>query len=309
MQLTKGSDRAAMVFALSWCGGLNLHERARFLSWNRQGQLVSLFDLMKAFLADAVFKAGRQIESTASFLDKLDKPHASLSDKNRKKLRQFFQSVKKGCEYLELPASALGCEDFIKLLKRKDPPVLHKDVQPLFRELNKRIEAELKAHVYLCIPSGQSLFLKNPLDEWGDTITAFPSIRYDIEEASKCLALQRNTAVVFHLMRVMGAGVKALGESLNEPTLDASHNLTWDNVLRRCAKESEKEFKDMSPVWQSDKQFFATATAKLYAVKDAWRNPNAHEIGDKYTSEETLDIYRTIRSFMRQLATKLKESP
>jgi hypothetical protein len=31
------------------------------------------------------------------------------------------------------------------------------------------------------------------------------------------------------------------------------------------------------------------------------------KIGDKYTDEETMDIYRTIRSFMRHLATKLKE--
>lgn len=182
------------------------------------------------------------------------------------------------------------------------------EIQSLLTELNKRIEVELGAHIYLCVSREDVGFYRKPLEGWNDTITAFPSTRYDIEEASKGLALQRNTAAVFHLMRVMGAGVMALGKSLNEPTLDASHNLTWDNVLRRCAKESEKEFKAMSPVWQADKKFFATATAKLYAVKDAWRNPNAHEIGDKYTSEETLDIYRTIRSFMRQLATKLNES-
>jgi hypothetical protein len=107
----------------------------------------------------------------------------------------------------------------------------------------------------------------------------------------------------------MGAGVTAFGKSLNEPTLDASHNLTWDNVLHRCSKELALKFEDKSPVSQTDKQFYAEATAKLYAVKDAWRNPNAHEIGEKYTDEEAEDIYRTTRSFMRHLATKLKESP
>ena len=105
----------------------------------------------------------------------------------------------------------------------------------------------------------------------------------------------------------IGGGVTALGKSLNEPTLDASQNLTWGNVLRRCAKELEKPFKQMSPVWQSDKQFYATATTKLFAVKDAWRNPNAHELGEKYTDEEAEDIYRTTKSFMRHLATKLTE--
>ena len=97
-------------------------------------------------------------------------------------------------------------------------------------------------------------------------------------------AAQYSVCVSFD--KVIGAGVTALGKSLNEPTLDASHNLTWDNVLRRCAKELEKPFNQMSPVWQSDKQFYATATTKLFAVKDAWRNPNAHELGEKYTDEE-----------------------
>jgi hypothetical protein len=70
-------------------------------------------------------------------------------------------------------------------------------------------------------------------------------------------------------MRVMGAGVTALGKSLKEPTLDASHNLTWDNVLRRCSKELEKPFKNMSLIWQSDKQFYAIATTKLFAVEES----------------------------------------
>ena len=45
----------------------------------------------------------------------------------------------------------------------------------------------------------------------------------------------------------------------------------------------------------------------LLAVKDAWRNPSMHEVGQKYTDEEASDIYRAARRFMEQLSTKLKE--
>jgi hypothetical protein len=309
MQLTKSSDRAAMVFALWWYGGLNLHEKAGFLSWNCRGRLISLFDIVKEFLAHAVFSDGRRIQKLASFMEGINKPKAHLKEGHCTDLTEVMTRIRSGCEYLDLPASKQSCDELVKALSKRSPMPISGEIQSLLTELVKRIEVELKAHTYLCVSRDDAGFYHKPLDGWVDTITAFPSTRYDIEEASKCLALQRNTGAVFHLMRVMGTGVKAIGKSLNEKTLDASHNLTWDNVLRRCAKESEKEFKDMSPVWQGDKKFFATATAKLYAVKDAWRNPNAHEIGDKYTSEETLDIYRTIRSFMRQLATKLKETP
>ncbi len=266
---------------------------------------------MKEFLASGVFRDGRKIERLASLLESFKKPNVLLTRKRCDDLIDVFRRIGQGCEYLELPASKASCDEIVSVCSKADDARLPKssEIQSLFLELNKRIEVELKAHTYLCVPKEQSDFYKNPLKDWQTTIAAFPNATHDIEEASKCLALRRNTACVFHLMRVMGAGVTALGKSLNEPTLDASHNLTWDNVLHRCSKEVAQKFKDKSPVWKTDKQFFAEATAKLYAVKDAWRNPNAHEVGEKYTDEEAEDIYRTIRSFMRHLATKLEESP
>ena len=269
----------------------------------------SFFDLMKEFRAHMLFGSGRKAERLASLLESFRKPNVLLTRKRCDDLIHIFYRIGQGCEYLELPAAKACCDEIISLCSETDDGPKSSEIQSLLVELNKRIEVELKAHTYLCIPKEQADFYKNPLKEWQTMIAAFPKATYDIEEASKCLSFRRNTACVFHLMRVMGAGVTALGKSINEPTLDASHNLTWDNVLRRCAKELEKPFKEMSPVWQSDKQFYATATTKLFAVKDSWRNPNAHELGDKYTNEEAEDIYRTIRSFMRHLATKLKESP
>lgn len=266
---------------------------------------------MKEFRAHVLFGNGRKIEKLTAILKSIEKPKFVIKRKHCEGLIEAFQKVGKGCGSLNLLAAKESCDEIVSLCSKSDDTRVPKasEIQALFIELNKRIEVELKAHTFLCIPKEQSDFYKDPLKDWQTTIAAFPKATHDIEEASKCLALRRNTACVFHLMRVMGAGVAALGKSLNEPTLDASHNLTWDNVLRRCAKELEKPFKQMSPVWQSDKEFYATSTTKLFAVKDAWRNPNAHELGEKYTDEEAEDIYRTVRSFMRHLATKLKESP
>jgi hypothetical protein len=264
---------------------------------------------MKEFLGHALFGDGRKVEHLASLLESFKTPNVLLKRKNCDDLIHVFTRIGQGCEHLELPAAKASCDKIISLCSKTDDASLPKSstIQSLFIELNNRIEVELKAHTFFCIPKEQSDFYKAPLKDWQTIIAAFPKTTYDIGEASKCLALRRNTACVFHLMRVMGARVIALGKSLNEPTLDASRNLTWDNVLRRCGKEVGERFEKMSPVWQMDKQFYAEATAKLFAVKDAWRNPNAHELGDKYTDEEAEDIYRTTRSFMRHLATKLKE--
>src|SRR5690606_2199938 len=47
-----------------------------------------------------------------------------------------------------------------------------------------------------------------------EVATAFPSARQDIKDAGNCLALDLNTAAVFHLMRVMEVGVKAMARHL-----------------------------------------------------------------------------------------------
>jgi hypothetical protein len=187
--------------------------------------------------------------------------------------------------------------------------ITHGEMRQIYADLNQRISDEIEGRFFLHLSSEEATFHEKPLDGWDDVVTAFPSTIFDIEEASKDIAFGRATSAAFHLMRVFGAGVKTLGKSLNEPTLDASHNLTWDNVLSRCSKELSEKYSGKSPEWQKKKEFYAAATTTLLGVKDAWRNPNAHEVGQKYTEEEALDIYRATRAFMRQLSKELKENP
>jgi hypothetical protein len=304
------------VFEAAWGNNIleELAERKHSLSaqpaWleNPYG-LVSLWDFMKEFFAADLFGFGRHIEALSELMERMEKNSllaAKMSEEQGKRLLIIATMHIGNCDYLQLPASKQSCEEIITLLN-KDPCPPVSDVRPLLLELNKRIQVELKANTYFYVSKERSAFYQKPLSGWEATEITFPSVRYDIEEAGKCLTFGRTTAAVFHLMRVIGAGVTALGKSLNEPVLDASHNLTWDNVLSRCVKELGEKFSGKSPEWQTDKEFYAKATATLLAVKDAWRNPSMHEVGQKYTDEEASDIYRAARRFMEQLSTKLKE--
>lgn len=126
----------------------------------------------------------------------------------------------------------------------------------------------------------------------------------DAEEAGKCLAFDRNTAAVFHLMRVMEVGLRALGKSLNDPSLDPQRNPNWETILRKCDNELKKEYADRTPEWNSDAPFFSTATANLRAVKDAWRNSTLH-IDRYYDGEEAREVWNAVKAFMRHLSLKL----
>lgn len=107
-------------------------------------------------------------------------------------------------------------------------------------------------------------------------------------------------------MRVVERGLRVLGAALNDPNLDPSRNPTWETILRKCDAELQKPYDKRSPEWQKEQQFFAEATANIRAVKDAWRKPSIHVEMD-YDDEKAIAIFRAVRAFVRQLATKLHE--
>ena len=132
----------------------------------------------------------------------------------------------------------------------------------------------------------------------------FGSAHRNIEDAGKCLAFNRGTAAVFHLMRVMEYGLRALGESLNDPSLDPKRNPSWDAILKKCDDELRKPLRERSAEWREDEPFYSNATANLRAVKNAWRNPTLHVERD-YDPDDALDVWNAVKAFMRHLAKKL----
>ena len=84
-------------------------------------------------------------------------------------------------------------------------------------------------------PDGAELFRqKNPF--FGDKVEdAFPRVAEDISEAGKCLALDRSTSAVFHLMRAMESAVGRLSLKLDIPNPDRE----WGKLLSDIPKKIE----------------------------------------------------------------------
>lgn len=130
----------------------------------------------------------------------------------------------------------------------------------------------------------------------------FPSTILDIEEAGKCLAFGRSTACVFHLMRVVEVGLNRLAASLG---VDFERNPNWDSILKKVNRVIEQKVA-ADPQWK-EHHFFSEASAYLFNVKNAWRNPTMH-VAAVYDPERAQDIFNAVKSLMRHLATKLSES-
>ena len=113
----------------------------------------------------------------------------------------------------------------------------------------------------------------------------FPSISYDIEEATLCLALRRPTACAFHCMQILERGIGALANysGVSNPLTAGERN--WDAILRMLNAAD-----DAKP-----------AVKSLDGVRKRWRGA-ALVAGEKYTEEEAERIFMAAGTFMRSLA-------
>ena len=161
-------------------------------------------------------------------------------------------------------------------------------------ELNMRVWDELKTRFFLTIPAGNIAYYRQTEPLLGrDAETKFPEMSEDISEAGKCLALNRSTAAVFHLMRVMEIAVQRFGDKLGVPLATEKN---WQNVL----DEINKAIRALDQKAARTRAFLEAA-AHLYNVKVCWRNAVMHP-KQTYTPDEAEAVFASVRTFIRDLA-------
>jgi hypothetical protein len=167
-------------------------------------------------------------------------------------------------------------------------------------ELAQRLVDELESKVTLQINMRHS-DLYGKAEAFGDAVfTAFPSANDDIAEAGTCLALDRGTACVMHLSRVVEVGLKAIAEKLGLPNRN-----DWGKHLEDIERELTKRYK-ASAIRSTEEQFLSEAAVQIGHIKVAWRNPAMH-VDKTYSPQRAEQIFSAIRSFMQHLATELHD--
>jgi len=265
-------------------------------------RLVSLWEMLK-FHASKFVKLIDSVTVLSTYILDRDSKESDVQSET------FYQSVIQRFSELSCQLADMGLIMSQKKSERIRDELVGgariPDLREQFDELRARVKDELDLVLTLLVPATDMRLYESPLAVFGsDTVDHFPGVGLEVEEAGKCLALNRGTACVFHLMRTMEVGLRALGKSLNDPDMDPKRNPSWEAILKKSDRELQQPYAGRCPEWQGDPQFFAEATATLRAVKDAWRNPTMH-VDIRYDEEQARDVWNAVRAFMRHLATKL----
>lgn len=140
-------------------------------------------------------------------------------------------------------------------------------------------------------------YLDGDLEPFGCEVSdTFPLSSDDISESAKCLALERWTAAVFHLMRAMESTVQRLASCIGVVNVDRE----WGKLLSDISKKIEEMPKS------GRRNQWSQSHAHLYHVKQAWRNDTMHPKAT-YTEEQASEVFTAVGSFMRHLAPLVQD--
>lgn len=169
-------------------------------------------------------------------------------------------------------------------------------------ELKHRIDDDfLHSLVLMRLPSDKAKLweVRAPFGE--AAFERFEDARFDATEAGNCYAAGRNTACVFHLMRVMEHSLRALAGTLSIDDPGSGPDRSWGAILGKIQTKIDAIASERKGWKQREGAFFQGAHGLLIGVKDAWRNDCMH-LEAKYDESDARRIYDAVNGFMGHLA-------
>jgi hypothetical protein len=236
-----------------------------------------------------------------------DKQNEPLSPNDKKTAPRVLRKLRDQTKNLGAKVTELALAELLVSMRSRKKPMTVRKISDDLDIIQETLRRELSLIHLFVLESGNEKYFapKEPLFG-SDFEMKFPSAMYEVDEAGKCLALGRPTACVFHLMRVMEIGVRAVARCLKIPDPIKPGDRNWGEILRRT-KEA-MDFRTKTGAWTSPKhkEFFETAYVSLDAVRAAWRNTTMH-VENKYASDEAEHILLSVRVFMKTLSSQMDE--
>jgi hypothetical protein len=180
-----------------------------------------------------------------------------------------------------------------------------------FRVLRELMESELRKRRFAFVPAKKAEELENVLDgndqvqSWESIWIKIPATKDDIQEAVYCYALERNTACVFHSMRVAEHCLRVIARTLHVRLTQrrgATHPIEyaeWDKIINGCKARIDKiRTMPHGPKRQARLERYSDAADHCLFMKDIWRNSVSHT-RKPYIESEALAVLNRVREFAR----------
>jgi hypothetical protein len=231
----------------------------------------------------------------------------TLDSETLRMVKEHAKDLLDACALLGVPATMLSIKRLLRDLEASSSP-LYSTVSTAYREIDSRLRDELSLVSLFVLERAEANYFEPVVPLFGNTVAErFQSLTYEIGEVGKCLALQRSTAAVFHSIRCLEAGIKAIARCLAIPDPIKGVDRSWGNVLRSIKDETDRRWPSNSAGRLSaDAKFFEKSHAALHAMMNPYRNDTMH-LEAKYTEDEAKHIFEVVKGFMAVVASRCDE--
>ena len=189
--------------------------------------------------------------------------------------------------------------------------ITYQKLQHELEVLRQAIEADLSDRTFVFIPPVDAKLLIEMKETWSGVWEALPDSLRDTREAISCYALDRNTAAVFHLMRVAEYGLRHIARKLRVKITHTKKAMPiefadWEKVITGIKNKIDDVRKlPIGPKRQGELEQYSDAADHCVYMKDIWRN-NVSHARKPYKKTDALNVLERVRDFMQFVAANFK---
>jgi hypothetical protein len=233
--------------------------------------------------------------------------HNLLRSHDRQKFLASAQEIHHVAVAFGSASSAMPVKRLIASLGSSEP-ITYRSVRELTEAVLQRLIDDMGGCRVLLLGERNAPYFDPPTPHFGEEVaTKFPSISYEIQEAGKCLALERSTAAAFHAIRCLEGGIRALSRCVGIPDPTKGADRSWFKLLAAIKREMDRRWPSSADRVTGDGHTFEVAYAALAGIQNPWRNATMH-LDQKYTQEEARGIFDVVGGFMKRLAFRCDEN-
>jgi len=276
---------------------MNFDDKMSFFTRFEVWSLLELKEIILSNLSVAIDQMAQA--SIASKVPARGSDAASLSKANRDTLNQNIQVIGELAIYSEMVVLRAAVSKATSVLENKESTV--SDFYAANEYLRNVFYDTINSYNFLVIDNSDLLYWKQYDPMFGDEVESkFPEIRGEIREAGKCISVDRHTAAVFHLMRIIEFGLKKMSSELGIP-----YAPSWEAYINQLSKILDsKNYKNLTDDQKNKREFYRNILTDITSIKQSCRNPTMH-FNDVYDEEQAKNIFTGVKAFIKHLASNL----
>jgi hypothetical protein len=271
----------------------------------------SLGDILRSFhlfYFVAIMNALRTYEEGAARVHQSGRGEEMPDKETVDSVREAAEKLQDYLEEIEFDAGVKRIKGpFLKAVKEG---ITWRDLRTQLKVLREAIDGDLQGRWFAVISAEKGKLVFGNYIFWDPVDEKFPSATYDITEAQLCYGLERNTATVFHCMRIAEIGLRSLARRMKVklPKRARLEWAEWQTVLREMSKVADAiaGTKKAGPAKDELLDFYRGALGQFYGFKDEYRNHVMHT-RSSYDEHRAASVLLQVRDFMVKLSMRIDE--